>query len=209
MQRAFIVVLLVFLFSYSFAQDAKPDFDPHNWKSPYALSMEGWQVERFAIPIEFAPGIPYKGIEDVRFTKGWADAKSDEYWSYAFLWFLDGKPVIKQADIEKNLSMYYDGLIGRNIERRKIPADLVKPSKVTVTKVATQAGDQATFSGKIHMLDYMAQKPIVFNCIVHIRICDGQDKTFVFHQISPQPGTAPVWTALNKLWTDFRCEADQ
>jgi hypothetical protein len=207
MLKNFLIPLILFPSYTLFAQDAKPAFDGHVWKAPYSLSMDGWGIERFLIPIEFAPGIKFSGVEDVRFTKGWGEVTSNEYWSYAFLWYLDGKPVINERDIEKNLAMYYDGLIGRNVEPRKIPAELVKPTKVTVKKIATQKGDQSTFSGTIDMLDYMQQKPVTFNCIVHQKLCDGQDKTFVFHEISPRPLTDSVWTALNKLWTDFDCKA--
>ncbi|HTE27943.1 hypothetical protein [Flavitalea sp.] len=202
-----VLLLVIFLPAYTLlAQDAKPAFDGHAWQAPYSLSMDGWGIERFLIPIEFAPGIKYSGIEDVRFTKGWGEATSNEYWSYAFLWYLDGKPVINERDVEKNLAMYYDGLIGRNVEPRKIPADLVKPTKVTVKKIATHKGDLSTFSGTIDMLDYMQQKPVTLNCIVHQKLCDGQNKTFVFHEISLRPLTDSVWTALNTLWTDFDCK---
>ena len=201
-----VLFVAILLQSYTLlAQDTKPAFDGHNWQAPYSLPMDGWGIERFLIPIEFAPGIKYSGVEDVRFTKGWGEATSNEYWSYAFLWYLDGKPVINERDVEKNLAMYYDGLIGRNVEPRKIPAALVKPTKVTVKKIATHKGDLSTFAGTIDMLDYMQQKPVTLNCIVHQKLCDGQNKTFVFHEISPKPITDAVWTALNKLWTDFDC----
>ena len=142
----------------------------------------------------------------MRFTKGWGDVKSDEYWSYAFLWFLDGKPDITTAILESNLNFYYEGLVGSNIEKRKIPAEKVFPAKVVVTKINTAAGDAGTFSGTVKMLDYMEQKPIVNNCIIHLKYCTGQDKTFLFYEISPQPATHPVWQSLNKLWTDFDCK---
>lgn len=200
-----LILILLLQSQFLISQDAKPAFDGHNWQAPYSLSMDGWGIERFLIPIEFAPGIKYSGVEDVRFTKGWGEVTSNEYWSYAFLWYLDGKPVINQQDIEKNLAMYYDGLIGQNVEPRKIPRELVKPVKVTVKKIPTQNGDQSTYTGTIQMLDYMQQKPMTLNCIVHQKLCNGQNKTFVFHEISPRPLTDPVWTSLKKLWTDFDC----
>ena len=49
----------------------------------------GWNVERIPFPIDFAPGINYTGVEDLRFTPGWEDLTSEEHWSYAFLWWLD------------------------------------------------------------------------------------------------------------------------
>jgi len=68
MLKKFLLLLILFP-SYSlFAQDAKPAFDGHAWKAPYSLSMDGWEIERFLIPIQFAPGIKFSGVEDVRFT---------------------------------------------------------------------------------------------------------------------------------------------
>ncbi len=200
-----IVILLCVAYSSGFCQDKAPVFDAASWKPPYSLPMEGWGIERFLIPPDFAPQIKYAGVEDIRFTKGWGDVKSGEYWSYAFLWFLDGKPVIDSGIIESNLNAYYDGLIGRNIEKRKIPAEKVSQTKTTIKKIVTATGDMSTFSGTVEMLDYMEQQPNTLNCIVHLKYCTGQDKTFLFYKISPQPATHTVWQSLNKLWTDFNC----
>jgi hypothetical protein len=63
----------------------KAEFDGHKWEAPYQLSIpKDWGVERFLIPISFAPQISYKGVEDIRFAPGWAKIKTDEYWTYAF-----------------------------------------------------------------------------------------------------------------------------
>jgi hypothetical protein len=60
-------------------------FDSHTWKPPYRFDIpKGWGVERFPIPIEFAPQVNYKGVEDVRFAPGWGDKTSEQYWSYTF-----------------------------------------------------------------------------------------------------------------------------
>ena len=70
----------------SFGQTPKLEFDGKKWNPPYTLNTpEGWGVEHFLIPIEFAPSIPYKGVEDIRFTPGWGNAKTDECWTYCFL----------------------------------------------------------------------------------------------------------------------------
>ena len=108
----------------SHAQTTPGEFDAEKYKPQYALAApQGWGIERFTIPIEFAPSIPYKGVEDLRFAPGWSDPKSTEYWTYAFLWSLDGKPEITPQITEQNLTAYYTGLIARNIERRKIPKE--------------------------------------------------------------------------------------
>src|ERR1043165_6206745 len=86
------MILVSCLFSAAvYGQETRPGSDGHTWEASYNLpTPEGWGVERFPIPINFAPEIPYQGIEDIRFTPGWAKVKSAEYWSYAFLWYLEG-----------------------------------------------------------------------------------------------------------------------
>jgi len=188
------------------AQTPAKEFDAEKYNPPYALATPPeWGVERFAIPIEFAPSIPYKGVEDIRFAPGWGDAKSTAYWTYAFLWYLEGKPKIDAQAIEKNLTAYYTGLVGRNIERRKIPKEKLVPVKATIKQTTKTEGDAQTFLGTIEMLDYMEQKPMTLNCTVHIKLCGDQNNTFVFYQISPRPLTDNVWRGLQQLWTTFAC----
>lgn len=180
-------------------------FDGHKWEAPYELSIpRDWTIERFLIPISFAPQISYKGVEDIRFTPGWAKLQSEEYWSYAFLWYLDGQPSFDAQTIASNLKAYYTGLIGVNTEPSKIPGGKIEVT-TKVEKKETAAGDAATYAGTVIMLDYMQLKRITLNCIVHVKPCAEGNKTIVFHELSPKDFTHNVWALLNKLWTDFTC----
>ena len=180
---------------------------PENYVPSYTLDVpKGWGVEHISLPLDFAPSIPYKGVEDLRFAPGWSDPKAGDYWTYSFLWNLEGKPDITPEATEKNLTAYYTGLIGRNIEPRKIPKEKLVPVKVSIKKVKTEAGDLQTWSGTIDMLDYMAQKPITLNAVVHMRSCPDKDNLFMFYQISPQASTHEIWKELKKLWESFECE---
>lgn len=190
-----------------FGQNTKTEFDGNKWDPPYTLPVpKGWGIERFLIPIAFAPQIPYKGVEDLRFTPGWGNAKSDEYWTYAFLWYLDIEPKVNEKIIESNLTAYYTGLVHRNIEKRKIPAEKIIVTKTKIIQIKTDKGDLKTYSGKINMLDYMEQQPITLNCIVHLKSCSGQNKAFLFYEISPKPFTNDIWKSLKQLWTGFDCK---
>jgi hypothetical protein len=199
-----ILFLFFFLPLFSFGQSDSTEFDPKKWEPPYSLEIPtGWEVERFPIPISFAPKILYKGVEDIRFTPGWAKPATSEYWSYAFLWYLDGKQTLTANIIETNLKEYYRGLIAVN----KGDASLTNSTEVrTVFKqVTTQKGDLKTFNGSIYMLDYMSNKPIALYCKVHLRSCEGQDITFVFYELSPKDYTDKVWQSLDGLWLGFKC----
>ena len=204
-----LFVVVLFLFLKSSGQNANEEFDGKKWNAPYVLdTLKGWDVERFLIPIAFAPSISYKGVEDIRFTPGWGKIETNEYWSYAFLWYLDSTQKFDPKIIEKNLVAYYTGLININIDKSKITADKLVPVKVSIKTRKAEKGDLKTFEGIVNMSDYMTQKPISLNLLIHIKSCKGQNKTFVFHELSPKPFNDNVWNALNQLWLNFKCSKE-
>ena len=166
---------------------------------------QGWETEIFSLPATFAPAITYKGIEDIRFTPGWAKAGSNEYWSYCFLWNLKESVHIDAAVIEYNLKAYYTGLIATNTQKSKIPTGSMFETETAFDKIKTASGDLETFSGTIRMLDYMKQEPITLNCIVHVKTCPQQSNTYLFHELSPKPFTDSVWKNLAQIWAGFSC----
>lgn len=197
------LVLLAFLISLSL--HGQPDFDGHTWKAPYHLpTPDGWSVERFQIPINFAPQIPYKGIEDIRFSPGWANSKSEEYWTYAFLWYLDNSPKTDANTLAENIKIYYSGLIKSNTDSAKAATGNPVPIISSFKKQRAEKGDLETYAGTIEMMDYMKRKPITLNCRVHLRTC-REGKTILFYALSPKPFTHPNWVNLHKLWFEFRC----
>ena len=202
----FVIVLLLFL--KSSGQNANEEFDGKKWEAPYVLdTLKGWDVERFLIPLSFAPSLPYKGVEDIRFTPGWAKITTNEYWSYAFLWYLDGTPAFDAKTIENNLKAYYTGLIKVNTDSSKI-ADILFPVTSSIKSRSTEKEELKTFEGSVTMLDYMSKKPITLNFIIHIRSCAEKDKTFIFHEISPMPYSDDVWKRLHQLWVNFKCNKE-
>ncbi len=202
----YVLVLLLLCRGLSVvAQETKPAFDGHTWVAPYTLpTPKDWGIERFPLPISFAPSIAYQGVEDIRFTPGWGKASSEEYWSYAFLWYLDGKINMDAATIESNLKAYYTGLI--SVNGSNIPSEKLIPVVTAFKAIKKAKGDIKTFSGSVVMLDYMEQKLITLNCKVHWKTCKGSNKTYIFYELSPQSFTHPVWASLGQLWLDFKCE---
>ncbi len=185
MRHLLTICLLCFVSLTSCKENTKKKSEIKTTQSSYTLPVpKGWTTELFMIPISFAPSIPYKGVEDIRFTPGWGNAQSNEYWAYAFLWSLEGTPEINAEIIQRNLSAYYAGLIASNIESRKILAEKIFPPKVAIEKTKTDAGDIETFSGSIYMFDYMQQKPVTLHCMIHLKSCSDKNRTFLFHEIS-------------------------
>ncbi|RFS16514.1 hypothetical protein [Emticicia sp. C21] len=201
--KTLITILLVIVSINLYGQISKPQFDGHAWKAPYELPIpKGWTIERFLIPISFAPQIPYKGVEDIRFTPGWSKATSDEYWSYAFLWYLDGEVKMNASTLNNNLKVYYSGLVKSN--GRSLPR--ITPVVTSLKETKKDNGDLQTYVGTIQITDYMSQAPIMLNCKAHVKSCPGENKTFIFYELSPQSLSHKVWSGLDKLWIDFRCK---
>jgi hypothetical protein len=206
MSRYLILTLTYFIMLLSCQQNKKSKAVNNTPDASYTLPYpQGWDTELFSIPIQFAPQIAYKGVEDIRFAPGWAKAGSDEYWAYCFLWALQNNPAIDAATIAGNLKAYYTGLINSNISKNKIPASAVFETVTAIEKIPTAIGDTATFKGTIRMLDYMQQEPITLNCMVHLKFCKGQSNIYLFHEISPKPFTDSVWKNLDKIWAGFEC----
>lgn len=193
------LAILIFSMSFKIGYAQASEFNGHTWEAPYSLSTPvNWGIERFLIPISFAPQIPYKGVEDIRFTPGWAKATSDEYWSYAFLWYLDGEIKIDTTIIESNLQHYYNGLNSANGSKASTP--IITNFK----EIATQGNDLKTFNGTITMLDYMSKKNILLNCKVHIKSSSNKTNTYLFFELSPKPFVHTIWQSLDNLWADFK-----
>lgn len=177
-------------------------FDANTWVAPYHLIIpEGWATEHFSLPPEFAPQITFKGIEDIRFSPGWGDSKSNEHWTYSFLWWLKGAPKVDAAILQANLKAYYEGLVSRNVAG--VGANKLVPTTVTVKKATTIPGDAETFNASVSMLDYHTQQPMILNCLIHLKENNDQKHTAIYFEVSPKPFTHPVWKTMTLIGDSF------
>jgi hypothetical protein len=87
----------------------------------------GWGSETFPLPPAFAPEISYNGIEDIRFSPGWAKSGSDQYWSYAFLWLVEGKHSLTVEKLSNYLAAYYKGIYTVNLKDKPAPNPALPP----------------------------------------------------------------------------------
>ncbi len=159
-----------------------------------------WGVEVFPIPIEFAPHIPFKGQEELRFSPGWGDTTSVQHWSYCFIWWVDKDSKLDAKSLKAYLEEYYGGLVSRNITSRKIPK-----SKIVPTVAQVQAGSGSSFSATVSMLNYMRQKPMRLNIEVSVKVCDTNGKKAFFFAVSPQQKSHAIWADMRDFWKGFKC----
>jgi hypothetical protein len=122
-----------------------------------------------------------------------------------FLWWLDGEQQIDELTLQKHLTAYYEGLVNRNIVGRNIPDAKVVNTKVTIKKLKTDDKYLGNYSGTIHMLDYMAQKLIILNCLVQVKSCKSENHTMVFFELSPKPYSHPVWNEMERIKVHMEC----
>lgn len=193
MKKVIITLLFIFVVGKCLAQG-----------TGYALPLpEKWKSETIPFPIDFAQTIPYQGIEEIRFTPGWGDANSNDYWTYTFLWFIDGSPQVNAALLNTYLTIYFDGLYHSN---NKSSTDSTGFTKTNITITTTAAGDQETYSGKISTMNFLTQKKITIYITIHVQRYSDVNETAIFFEISPKPYSDQVWSRLDDIVSGFQIQ---
>ncbi|HVX52788.1 MAG TPA: alpha/beta hydrolase [Chitinophagaceae bacterium] len=160
----------------------------------YNLATPGWNEEKSKFPLQFAPSIALKGIDDIRFNPGFYDSRSPGFWTYCFLWYLDGNVTFTATQLQQILAAYYNGL------------GQVTSSTVKARKTNTAKGYNASFVCTVKTIDkFVTKKAIQLNVTVSTRQCGK--KTIAFFSISPQPFTSAAWLQLNTIRDGVDCAA--
>jgi hypothetical protein len=110
----------------------------------------GFRSETIPFPLEFAPGILHKGVEELRFAPGFFDPAAPGYWSYTFAWRTEDSAALDAAAVAGELTAYFRGLI-----------DAVDDTKQIADRgaiVATAAADGARFVLAAHVFDAFKTK---------------------------------------------------
>jgi hypothetical protein len=98
------------------APPAEPTTKPASpWPTPV-----GFRGETIPFPLDFAPGITHKGVEELRFAPGFFDPAAPGYWSYTFVWRTEDAAAMDPAVVGGELTAYFRGLIDAVDETRQI-----------------------------------------------------------------------------------------
>ena len=163
---------------------------------------EPWRSEQLTFPIRFAPSLDYKGIEEVRFAKGWGTPDSDEFWTYTFLWYLDEDPAITASAIEDDIEAYFDGLmtlVGKGSGLKDIP----KANVIFVKSMNTTN----TYIGKAKVFDAFFNKDIQeLNIKATTGYCLKTKKHTVIFTFSPKEFDHNIWQILDNIKLTVDCE---
>jgi len=185
------------------------DANPRAWIAPYKwMQPEGWRSEVSYVPGSNSPHFPFKAIEDIRFPPGWGEAGSDEYWSVAYLFWMNAGQKIDADILQASLKTYFDDLVAGAVIRRNltIPPGTIKPVQVTIKKISAEPDDRETYTGTIATFDYLGQKQMKLNYFVHVKDCSADVHTALFLEVSPKPFDHAIWGKLKEPKQKFSCE---
>ncbi|NOQ73964.1 MAG: hypothetical protein GQ574_18305 [Crocinitomix sp.] len=190
-----IALSLLFIFclaTLSFAQKQKTVL-----KAPKA-----WITEIIPFPLDFAPSIPYMGIEDLRFAPNWSDSTNDNFWTYMFVWYvLKDKPVSTDI-LTKYFNAYYNGLM--RIESRNKSEYKDKPlKKVNSSFTKTASG----FNGTMEVFDgFFTKKYMTLNIKITETFCEEMNRQIIRCDVSRQAFDHAVWENFKEVKVKVKCK---
>ncbi len=161
---------------------------PASWAQRGGNLLEGWPEEVFDLPPGFAPDLP-KGTESLRFAPGWRDPNSEEFWSYAFVMWID-EPVPDIERVDELVEIYYSGLM--NVFAGNRGKDISHdPVRVEVKQVGPNQ-----YEAEMHLIDAFATfEPKDIRVLIETE-ADDEGHSFVHIQVSQQPEGHEIWKSL-------------
>ena len=148
-----------------------------------------WTKEVFKFPIHFAPELNYVGFEEAYFPKDWSNQNSPDYWSYVFVWNIEGNVTINEAVLENELQLYFDGLM--NVVNKDKDFEVPKSTIVFVKSL------EEKYKGKVRLYNaFHTKRMMTLNSLVNIFYCEEQGKTLVLFRFSPSDFDSEIWKTL-------------
>jgi len=161
-----------------------------------------WQFERFALPPEFAANIPYKGVEELRFSPGMFVKDSAGYFTYAFVAELDNINSISQDNIKDYLFEYFKGLCSSTAKQRKLSIDTSKIA-VSIDKNAS-AGKDAHYNATLDIFGVFADgAPVRLDMEIKVMNDKAASKIYLVFIGSPLNKSDEVWATLRSIQNNF------
>lgn len=183
------------------------NFYPEHIANKYVYpTPPGWDTETILFPIDFAPGLAYKGFEELRFAPGWGNPKSGDKWAYTILWWLADTYNFDADVLKHDLENYYTGLTARRAVANKLDMSLHTPAVAQVKKIATMPGDKETYTASADIFDaQVTQKPGKLFFKIHVKDCPDKGRTILLLEVAGESYKEKVWLSLDKINSDFRC----
>ncbi len=163
---------------------------------------EGWRTETIPFPLSFAPDLPYVGVEELRFSPGMFDAESEQFWTYAFVWWVNANGPHDVESLAKYLENYFQGLAVSVAESKEFEV-----GKADFTS-ALEANDDGSFQGHANTFDaFVTGESVRLNIHGRAWTCPDTERMIVFFALSPQAPDHAVWNDLTAIREGIECPA--
>jgi len=165
---------------------------PFTWPTP-----PGWKSETIPFPLEFAPDVPHRGVEEVRFEPRFFDPSADTYFTYSFAWLLDDAAPPSAAQLATDMRLYFTGLM-RAVGKKKA----TYPDSAFQAQVDADATGH--YRGVVHTVDAFGDgRALVLHLDATALVC-GQ-KQVILVSLSPHAPDDATYQALLAQRATFRC----
>jgi len=155
----------------------------------------GWKFERIDFPLPFAPDLPLRGFEELRFAPGMYDTESDTYFTYVFAMKLEGELNVDAKFLSSLLESYYRGLCLTVAKDRDFKIDGAK-IKADVGEDHFEAPRSRHFHAVLESFDpFVTGKPLTLHMEILVVQPTKTDQR-IFAAVSPKPIDDPVWKRL-------------
>jgi hypothetical protein len=167
----------------------------------YMPVPDGWRTETIPFPLDFAPELNYEGLEELRFAPGMFDADSEDFWTYAFIWWIPEETSIDPDSLASDLEAYFSGL-GHVVAKDRG----LDTSGASYDVILAAADSDYDYKGEAKIFDsFVTGKMISLNIRVKKIACPDQVRLAVFFELSPQPYSQDVWATLAGIGEEFQC----
>jgi hypothetical protein len=168
--------------------------------SLFQQSPADWKAEVIPFPLGFAPDIDYKGVEELRFAPGMFKDETDTYFTYAFVWWLEGQPPINEARLQDDLLKYFRGLY--QAVSKKEPKQVGSFTvKIEPDGSLDENGVRKTrYRGEARWVDpFVTEREVSLNLRIFHWVCAAQNRTAVLFLATPQKDGHAVWDSLSSI----------
>jgi hypothetical protein len=197
--RSIGVFLLAAAFGSSALAETKFHFD----------TGQGWRGEQMKVPPRFAPGMTWKGSEDIRFAPGMYRPESEMFFTYAFVMLLDEGAEVSQEAIQGESLLYFQGLARAVMRGKRMPVDtdtfVLKLEEAKAAQEKSAHGETTTFTGTLDWIEpFATQAPQ--QLYLQITTWKHGLKTALFFAVSPKAPDHRNWNELQRIQESFRFE---
>lgn len=161
----------------------------------------GWRKERFPLPPSFARDMTLKGAEELRFSPGVFQPKSETFFSYVIVFRLQDKPTLDEKTLTRELLVYFRGL-AKAVGRGQVKTDGIALKVAKIDKPARKNARE--FLATLEWVEPFATKqPQALRIEIDAWNAPKSAHTWVFLCVSPKEPKTDVWKQLHAIRDGF------